>query len=152
MLEVVLGLGPQRAGRQSTETVKKQMPGKQVSAWSVEAKRHWEELEPADFAGFLLPTHLVHVICSYLWWQLPSWNRTFICVLWDSGVRVCVCSVTHSCLTLCSPMVCSPPGSSVHGILQARILEWVAMPFSRGSSWPRGQAHTSCIGTQVSYH
>ena len=39
--------------------------------------------------------------------------------------------VTQSCLTLCNPMGCSPPGSSVHGILQARILEWVAKPFSR---------------------
>ena len=39
---------------------------------------------------------------------------------------------------LCDPMVCSPPGSSFHGIVQARILEWVAMPSSRGSSRPRG--------------
>ena len=44
----------------------------------------------------------------------------------------------------CDPKGCSPPGSSMHGIPQARILEWVAIPFSRGSSWPRGQ-------TQVSY-
>ena len=43
----------------------------------------------------------------------------------------------QSCLTLCDPMDYSPPGSSVHGILQARILEWVAIPFSRGSSPPR---------------
>ena len=43
----------------------------------------------------------------------------------------------RSCVTLCDPMDCSPPGSSVHGILQARILQWVAMPSSRGSSWPR---------------
>ena len=42
------------------------------------------------------------------------------------------------CLTLCATMDCSLPGSSAHGILQARILEWVALPFSRGSSWPRG--------------
>ena len=42
-----------------------------------------------------------------------------------------------SCLTLCDPKDCSPPGSHVHGILQARILEWVVIPFSRGSSWPR---------------
>ena len=42
--------------------------------------------------------------------------------------------VTQSCLTLCDPMDCSPPGSSVHGILQARILEWVALFFFRGSS------------------
>ena len=43
-------------------------------------------------------------------------------------------SVTQSCPTLCNPMDCNPPGSSVHGILQARILEWIAMSFSRGSS------------------
>ena len=43
----------------------------------------------------------------------------------------------QSCLTLCSPMECSSPGSSVHGILQARILERIAILFSRGSSWPR---------------
>ena len=41
------------------------------------------------------------------------------------------------CLTLCDPMDCSPPGSFIHGILQARILEWVAIPSSRGSSQPR---------------
>ena len=40
----------------------------------------------------------------------------------------------QSCQTLCNPMDCSSPGSSVHGILQARILEWIAIPFSRGSS------------------
>ena len=42
--------------------------------------------------------------------------------------QVCACSAAQSCLTLCDPMDCSPPGSSVHGILQARILEWVAIP------------------------
>ena len=47
--------------------------------------------------------------------------------------------VAHSCPALCDPMDCSPPGSSVPGIVQARILEWVAIPFSRGSSWPRDQ-------------
>ena len=46
--------------------------------------------------------------------------------------------VTPWCLTLCNPMECSPPGLSVHGILQAKILEWVDVPFSRGSSQPRG--------------
>ena len=53
-------------------------------------------------------------------------------------IIVCVCVLfAQSCLTLCDPMDCSPPGSSVRGIFQARILEWVAMPFSRGSSQPR---------------
>ena len=51
--------------------------------------------------------------------------------------------VTQLCL--CDPMDRSPPGSSVHGILQARILEWVAIPFSRGSSQPRGQTWVFCI-------
>ena len=53
--------------------------------------------------------------------------------------------VTQSCPTLCDPMDWRPPGSSVHGILQARILEWVAIPFSRGSSWPRNQIQVSHI-------
>ena len=53
--------------------------------------------------------------------------------------------VAELCPTLCDPMDCSPPGSSVHGILQARILEWVAISFSRGSSQPRDQTQVSCI-------
>ena len=51
--------------------------------------------------------------------------------------------VTHLCLTLCDPMDCSLPGSSVHGIFQARILEWIAICFSRGSSQPRDQTLVS---------
>ena len=53
--------------------------------------------------------------------------------------------VTQSCPTLCDPKDCSLPGSSVHGIFQARVLEWVAIPFSRGSSQPRDQTHASHI-------
>ena len=59
---------------------------------------------------------------------------------------VCVCAESlQSCLTLYDHMDYSLPGSSVHGILQARILEWVAMPSSRGSSWPRNRTRISCI-------
>ena len=50
---------------------------------------------------------------------------------------LCAYSVAQSCPTLCNPMDCSPPGSSVHGILQGRILEWVAIYFYKGSSGPR---------------
>ena len=57
------------------------------------------------------------------------------------------CSVAKSCPTLCTPMDCSQPGSSVHGSLQARILEWVAFSFSRGSSQPRDQTHISCLSS-----
>ena len=53
--------------------------------------------------------------------------------------------VTQWYLTLCNPMDCSPSGSSVRGILQARILEWVAIPFSRVSSWPRDWTWVFCI-------
>ena len=53
--------------------------------------------------------------------------------------------VTQSCLTLCHPMDYSLPDSSVHGSFQARILEWVAIPFSRGSSQLRDQTRVSCI-------
>ena len=53
--------------------------------------------------------------------------------------------VAKSCLTLCDPMDYSPPGSSVHGISQARILEQVATFFSRGSSWCRDRTRVSCI-------
>ena len=59
------------------------------------------------------------------------------------------------CLTLWDTMGCSPSVSSVHGILQTRILEGVAMPSSRGSSQPRDQthiSHVSCIGRWVLYH
>ena len=59
--------------------------------------------------------------------------------------RANVVSVAQSCPTLGDPMDCSPPGSSVHGILQARILEWTAMPSSRGSSWPRGWTQVSHV-------
>ena len=58
---------------------------------------------------------------------------------------MCACPVTKSCLSLCDPMDCSPPGSSIQGTLQARTLEWVAMPSSRGSSPPMDQTRVSCI-------
>ena len=58
------------------------------------------------------------------------------------SIRAVLCLVVQSCLTLCNPMDCSPPDSSVHGILQARILEWVAMPSSRDLPKP-GIKHRS---------
>ena len=52
---------------------------------------------------------------------------------------MCVCLLAKWCRLLCNPMDYSPPGSSLHGIPQVRILEWVAIPFSRGSSWPKAR-------------
>ena len=62
----------------------------------------------------------------------PSIHRELV----PGPTTVCVL-VSQSCPTLCNPMDCSLPGSSIHGILQARILEWIAISFSRGSSQPR---------------
>ena len=55
----------------------------------------------------------------------------------------------QSCPTLCNPMDCSPPGFSVHGILQVRILEWAGSSFSRGSSWSRDRTQVSCNCRQI---
>ena len=69
---------------------------------------------------------------------------------------VCMCAKSlHSCLTLCIPMDCGPSGSSIRRILQAKMMEWVALPSSRRSSWPRDQtciSYISYIGRWVLYH
>ena len=76
------------------------------------------------------------------------WNHQFFSAqpsLWsNSYIHVCVL-VTRLCPTLCNPMDCSPPGSSANGISQARILEWVAVSFSRGYSRPRDTTQFSWI-------
>ena len=74
-------------------------------------------------SGLTLPHSLL--ICPFLW--------------------ALVVLVTQSCPILCDPMDCRLPGSSVHGFLQVRILEWVAIPFSRGSSQPKNRTQVSCI-------
>ena len=67
-------------------------------------------------------------------------------------IGACICSQSFpSCQTLCDPMDCNPPGFSGHGILQARIPEWIAMPFSRGSSRPRDRTHVSYSGRLILY-
>ena len=74
-------------------------------------------------------------------WKWSVWCHN------NGRMLLCVCVlIVQSCLTLCNPMHCSPPGFSVHDILQARILEWVAISFSRGSSQPRDWTQVSCIG------
>jgi len=74
------------------------------------------------------------------------WNCTNpFHTMWVEGKLSCECVlVAQSCLTLCDPMDYSPPVSSVHGIFQARILEWVAISYSRGSSQHRDGIRVSC--------
>ena len=82
--------------------------------------------------------------------ELHLQHQSFQWVLCILGAKLC-----QLCPTLCNPVDYSPLDFSVHGILQARILEWVAMSSSRGSSWPRDQTHVSyvsCLGRWVLYH
>ena len=71
----------------------------------------------------------------------------------EERIRLCACiQVTQSCPTLCNPTDFSPTGSSVPGILQARVLEWVAISFSRGSSPLRDQTLVCCIAGRFLTH
>ena len=85
----------------------------------------------------------------YVYWAGQNFVQLFLYHL------ICAVLGRFSHIWLCDPTDCIPPGSSVHGILQARILEWVAMPSSRGSSQPRDWTrvfYISCIDRQVLYH
>ena len=86
---------------------------------------------------------------------LPLWNMIFTISKTPQSLCVLCAKSPQSCPTLCNPMDCSPSGSSLHGILQARKLEWLAIPFSRGSSQPRDQtqaSYISCTGRSVLSH
>ena len=74
------------------------------------------------------------------WLRFPCQHRHSV-LLWPAYVLL----IAQSCLILCNPTDYSLPGSTVHGILQARILEWIAIPFSRGSSLSRGWTWVSCV-------
>ena len=100
------------------------------------------------------------VYCKHFYHGRVIKRRGKYCVCWDQrgrksqktkGLGTCHARksikvlVAQSCPTLCNPVDCNPPSSSVRGILQTRILEWVAIPFSRGSSWPRDWTWVSCF-------
>ena len=74
----------------------------------------------------------------------PKYNLWYLTIKTSQSFWCC-CLITDSCLTLCNPMDYSPPSFSVHGIAQARIMEWVAISFFRSSSQSRDQTHVSCI-------
>jgi len=122
-----------------------------------------------DVNGLICPLfHMFFHFVSPIPIKVASRNRTLMSIFFwipysvaqnstlkTPTVNMHVCQVTWSCPTLWDPVDSNPSRSSVHGILQARILEWVALPSSRASSWPRDQIHvsyTSCIGRQILYH
>ena len=82
------------------------------------------------------PLDLNRSICLIVLSRSGTWSNCYS--------RTCESEVAQSCPALCDPMDCSLPGFSVHGILQARILEWVVISFSRRSSWPRNWTWVSC--------
>ena len=97
------------------------------------------------------------IVASVQWFMHSGWHSSnkWMELLGIFGF-LCLCTLLllfrHSVLFYsCDPMDCSPPGFFVHGIFQAGILEWVAISFSRASSWPRDQICVSCIGRQILY-
>ena len=88
----------------------------------------------------------IYFLCVLLQFLFLWWDTVFAHSMIIFPLCPCVCVlVAQSCLTICDTMACSPPGSSAHGILQAVILEWVAIPFSRVSSHPRDWTWVFCI-------
>ena len=98
------------------------------------------ETEPEIFTTDLLSLLLLLL--------LPA-NRLFFCFL---NFIIAESEVTQSCPTFCDPMDRNLPGSSVHGIFQAKVLEWVAISFSRGSFQPSNRTRVSCIAGRMLYH
>ena len=82
---------------------------------------------------FISPTKLAYVTTNKTGYIILYCDRFIILF-----TQIIHSEVTQSCPILGDPMDCSPPGSSIHGMFQARILEWVAISFSKGTSWPRG--------------
>ena len=103
-----------------------------LQSWALGWHTHYSDVCLCHHMAFLLPVCLCPDSLPFI--KIHSVDCVHMC---------CMCA--QACLTLCDPMDCSPPGSSVHGILQARRLDWVAMPSPRRSSWPRDQTHISCI-------
>ena len=103
------------------------------------------------FQVYWKPKQICNPWLCTLFQKIEVWLQYYTLQIYNTVIkiflRLCVCCmlVAQSCPTLCDPMDCSPPGSSVCGILQARILEWIAMPSSKGSSQPRDWTQVSHI-------
>ena len=135
------------AEREDGELVVFKSLGQEDNWWQINSIRSGEhrEREPKSevrknsmcFTMFLYQVRLrTKLVLNFYILSLPLFATSVhaVCVKW-----------LHSCPTLCDPMDYSRPGSSVHGILQARMLERVAVPFSRGFSWPRDGTHVFCV-------
>ena len=110
-------------------------------------------IRPVSCMRRLFPDSMLTMLASHQIWVEPSKKARFTRI-WSHVINIfsgpseseSETEVAQLCLTLCDPVDCSLPGSSDHGILQARIPRWVAISFSRGSSQPRDQTPVSHIG------
>ena len=128
----------------STELIGKMESALTLSASVIELQklRHFAEAHSHSWASSGLPAMMgrgaqVNLLSVFTEFLVRCWDRLVAGWGHCRGLMKLNVLVTQSCLTLCEPMDCCPPGSSVHGILQARILAWVAIFFSRGSFPPR---------------
>ena len=133
----------------------------------------WSSRYHIFFFSELLPQWANYAELFYPNWEYRTWFCCCSCLLTGQSfffffilfpliwlispflplsLNLIIIIITQSCLTLCDPRDYSPPGSSVHGVFQAGILEWVAISFSRKSSWHRGGICISCIGRRILYH
>ena len=102
--------------------------------------------------------YLLQVLCLPICKMGMKTSQRVVRIIDDAFNENCLmecCLLMCVCPILCDPMDCSPPGSSVHGISQARIPEWLAIPFSRGIFPTQGSNHVSCVsctGRQILYH
>ena len=101
---------------------------------------------------FLMDVFLFLLFQTMVQWIFLHLSSNFVKSLSSSSNTKIVVLIAKSCPTLCEHMDCSPPGSLVHRISWARILEGVAISFSRGSSWPTDRTHTSCTGKRILYY
>ena len=94
--------------------------------------------------SFIMFVRVIMLLCEAIINSFP-----LLCSIPFYEYSVEIMLVAQSCPALCNPMDCSPKGSSVHRILQERILEWVDMPSSRGSSWPRDWTQVSSMADRL---
>ena len=115
----------------------------QINCTSIKWK--WKDRDSQNASGIRSSVWFVYCLLPPLACKIHVGRNCVSCTL-----KVLV---AQSCPTLCNPMDCSPLCSSVHGILQARVLEWVAIPCSRGSSWPRDWIQGGLLHyRQILYH
>ena len=134
-----IGRSPHVLDGSSLSVGKKKKRNVCLSVWIFTCKlqltleQHGFELWRSSYLQIFFNKHKPHTA-----WSVAGWIYGYV------HAELC-----RSCLTLCDPMDYSPPGFSVHGILQVRILKWVAVSSSMGSSWPRNRTHISWVSSIV---